>query len=289
MMSTSSAPPPTSPSAGVVVADERLARAHAATRSSEAAWISASDLMRESAAKVLEVDEPAAELLPQRGLYRGEVIAVTGSTYLMLSILARPSRQRCWCVVVGLPGLGLAAAREAGVDLDRLVLIPHPGERWAQIVATLLDAFDVVVVCPSAPVTAATARKLSAVARRQSTVLIVTQPGDVVAGGNEGSARRSADHHFQGVRWHLRVVAQQWEGLQDGNGHLQVRRLKIEIAGKSAGVRRTTTVWLPGSAGRVEPTVVPVATTAASPRSSVTDTSPVSAGLDAATVQQKVG
>jgi hypothetical protein len=186
--------------------------------------------------------------------------------------------------------LGLAAAREAGVDLDRLVLIPHPGERWAQIVATLLDAFDVVVVCPSSPVTASTARKLSAIARRQSTVLVVNQPGDIVAGGSENSAHQSADNHFQGVRWHLRVVAQRWEGLQDGSGYLQVRCLKVEVAGKSAGVRRTTTVWLPGDVSQADPmVVVPAATTAVSPRPSVTDASLTSAGLDGAATQRKVG
>ncbi|MEX2563084.1 MAG: hypothetical protein WD358_07485 [Nitriliruptoraceae bacterium] len=258
------------------------------TRSSQTAWISASDLLRESAANVLEIDEPVAGLLPQGGLYRGEAIAVTGSTSLMLSMLARPSRQRCWCVVVGLPGLGLAAAREAGVDLERLVLIPHPGERWAQIVATLLDAFDVVVACPSSPVTASTARKLTAVARRQSTVLVVHHPGGIVAGGNKSSAHRHADHHFQGVRWHLRVVAQQWEGLQDGSGYLQARRLKIELVGKSGGVRHTTTVWLPGNIGHVDPTVGQATMAAASPSLAVTDTSLVSTGLDGAATQRKV-
>lgn len=207
-----------------------------------AGWVSASDLLAASSAGILEVDEPVASLFAQAGPRRGDVGVVAGSSSLLLAILARPSRQGRWCVVVGAPGLGLAAAGEAGVELARLVLIPHPGRRWEQVVAALLDTFEVVVACPPEPVAAATARRLAAITRRQRAVLIVNQPE-----GARFEDARFEGARVEGARWRLRVVGQQWQGIADGGGHLQARRLDVEIVAKTPAVRRTTTIWLPSA------------------------------------------
>lgn len=206
----------------------------------KAGWMSASDLLAQTDAEIVDIDEPVASLFAKGGPRRGDIGVVVGSTSLILMALARPSRQGRWCAVVGATGLGLAAAHEAGVDLARLVLIPHPGSRWEQIVAALLDTFAVVVTCPPEPVAATVARRLAAITRRQQAVLIVSQRGEV---------------RFEGARWWLRVVSQQWQGIEDGSGHLRSRQLDVEVVAKTPAVRRTTTIWLPGNPVQMVPVV----------------------------------
>ncbi|MDQ2826290.1 MAG: hypothetical protein M3Y04_04945, partial [Actinomycetota bacterium] len=90
---------------------------------------------------------PALEsLLPGGGLRRGSVVTVGGSTgggstSLALSLLAAVSAQGSWCAAVGLPALGLAAAAEMGVALDRFPVVASPGRGsgaggWAWVVAS---------------------------------------------------------------------------------------------------------------------------------------------------------
>jgi len=63
---------------------------------------------------VLPVDGLLADLLPSRGLDRGSTVVVTGSTGLVLGLLAEASRSGGWVALVGLPGLGVLAASSWG-------------------------------------------------------------------------------------------------------------------------------------------------------------------------------
>lgn len=78
---------------------------------------------------VLEVDASLAALLPRGGLRRGETVTVVGSTSLALTLLSRAPGERAWCAIGGVPTLGLAAAAEAGLDLERLALVARPMQR----------------------------------------------------------------------------------------------------------------------------------------------------------------
>src|SRR5262249_38820437 len=95
----------------------------------------------------LPVLDALTPLLPDAGLRGGAGVAGGGvaATARALALAAGPSAAGSWVAVVGVPSLGLAAAGELGVALDRLVLVapPAPGE-WATVAATLVDAFDVV-------------------------------------------------------------------------------------------------------------------------------------------------
>ena len=74
---------------------------------------------------------------------------VTGATSLALALAAGASQAGSWVAAVGLGSLGLVAAAELGVALDRLVLVADPGRErtgWASVVAALVDGFDVVLV-----------------------------------------------------------------------------------------------------------------------------------------------
>ncbi|PLS74761.1 MAG: hypothetical protein CYG61_10595, partial [Actinobacteria bacterium] len=121
---------------------------------------------------------PALEgLFPGGGVRRGSTVAVAGSTSLALAVLAGPSAAGSWCAAVGLPALGLLAAAEMGMALDRLALVPAPGSEWPTVVAAMLDALDVVVVGTGTGegrrVRPADARRLVARARERGAVLVV--------------------------------------------------------------------------------------------------------------------
>ena len=178
---------------------------------------------------------PALEgLLPDRGLRRGSTVAVSGSTSLALALLAAPSAAGSWCAAVGLPSLGLVAAAELGVALERFPLVARPGGEWPAVVAALLEAVDVVLLCPPPHVRTADARRLVARARERGAVLVVT-----------GSTGLPAD-----VR--LTVASAEWEGIGRGHGRLRARRMAVVASGRGAAAReRRVSLWLPGPAGTV--------------------------------------
>jgi len=174
---------------------------------------------QETGERPLPVLPPLAPLLPQGGLRRGSTVVVQESPALLLALLAGPSQAGSWCAVVGMPALGLVAAAEAGVVLDRLPLVPAPGADWATVVAALLDALDLVVVAPRGRVRDGDARRLAARARQRGSVLVAF---GVRAGGWEGADL-----------W-LTVGDTRWEGLGAGHGHLRGRLTEVR---SSASIR----------------------------------------------------
>ncbi len=137
--------------------------------------------------ELLPVPQALAELFPEGGVRRGSTITVSGSSSLVLALLAEVSQHQGWCAEVGSPLLGSAAAAEAGVELERFVRVAEPGEQWPSVVASLLEAFDIVVIHPPPRAREADMRRLSARARERSAVLLVT-------GNWEGCSVRSHGH-----------------------------------------------------------------------------------------------
>ena len=184
---------------------------------------------------VLPVLEPLQPLLPD-GLRRGSTVAVGDSTSLALALLAGPSGNGSWAAAVGVSSLGLAAAAELGVALDRLVVVADPPpESWATVVAALVDALDVVLLRARRRVSVGDARRLIARARERGAVLVML--GD--------SWPEAPD-----VR--LSITSAEWKGIGDGYGHLQARRVMIESSGRRAAARtRRVELWLPAAGGGV--------------------------------------
>lgn len=89
-----------------------------------------------------------ASLLPEGSLYAGSVYQVHDSMSLLQAMLAGPSLAGGWCAVVGMPNFGIEAAAAAGIDLDRLLLVPHPGERWWPALSTLVETVPAIAVRP---------------------------------------------------------------------------------------------------------------------------------------------
>jgi len=203
--------------------------------------------LRDGRREPLPVVPAIAPLLPSGALRPGTVISVTGSTSLALTLLAGASQAGAWCAAVGLPGLGLVAAGEHGIALDRLVLVDAPGDAWATVVATLVEALDVVLVRPAQRRSESDVRRLSARVRERESVV-------VAIGEWSGSDVRLAQTRCR------------WEGLGPGHGHLRARRVEVQVTGRGAAARpRTAVLWLPGPGGGAEPIVAPAVSPVVAP------------------------
>jgi hypothetical protein len=186
--------------------------------------------------QVLPVPEPFRPLLPWAGLRRGSTVSVTatgvgGGTSLALALVAAASQAGSWTAAVDLPSLGLVAAEEAGVALERLVLVAAPERSaWGSVVAALVDGFDLLLLhATRGGIRQVDTRKLVARARERGAVLVQLGPGW------ESEADLS-----------LRIAAARWEGLDDGYGHLLARRVVLEVSGRGAAARpRRHELWLP--------------------------------------------
>jgi hypothetical protein len=165
---------------------------------------------------------------------------------LLLALLAEASRSGSWCAVVGLPTLGVAAAAEVGIALDRFALVPTPGPDWPTVVAALLDGFDIVVVqgprtraSEASAISSAIASRLAARARQRGGVLVPY-----------GS--------WPAVDLALDAVAPVWHGIEAGRGRLRGRQLTVTARGRgAASAPRVTHLWLPLPTGAL-PVVEPL-------------------------------
>ena len=193
----------------------------------------------------LPVATAFADLLPGAGLRRGATVSigaaagVGGATSLALALVAEASQHGSWVAAVGVPSLGLVAADELGVALERLVLVAAPErDAWGGVVAALVDGFDLVVLqAGRTGVRTTDARRLVARARERGAVLLQLGPG-----------------WPEGADVQLEVTRARWEGLDHGHGHLQARKVRVRGGGRGeATTPRQVDLWLPGPDGEVSP------------------------------------
>lgn len=183
--------------------------------------------------EALPVTSELASVLPWGSLRRGSTLAVHDSTSLLLALLAEATVAGSWAAVVGMPNLGLAAASELGVRLDRLALVPRPGDRFADVVAALLDGMDLVAVASAGgqQSTSRLRQRLSARARHRRAVLLSFGP-------------------WPGADVTLRYTAGQWSGADDGSGYLRSRHAAVHVDGRGAAARPVRAeLRLPGVGG----------------------------------------
>ena len=180
---------------------------------------------------VLPVIPALQGLLP--GLRRGSVVAAGPWSLLCLALAAGASVAGAWCAVVGLPQLGVAAAAGAGLDPDRMLLIADPGTGWPQVVASLLDGCELVLLCPPDRPPAQVRRRIEATARRFGGVLVVAEEWD-------------------GAQARLSIAQQEWTGIGTGHGRLRARRVQVVADGRGGAAQpRSRWLWLPGPDGSV--------------------------------------
>jgi hypothetical protein len=198
------------------------------------------------AGRLLPVPPALAPLFPDGALRRGTTTTVSGSpghgaTTLALALLAAASQSGSWCAAVGLVDPGVVAAAELGVDLRRVVFVPHPGTGWAEAAGDLLPGVDVVLVHPPGRARQTAARQLAARARERQAALIVLV--------------EQANAWPEGGDLALAVGAVEWEGVGRGHGHLAGRRAEVRVSGRrSAGRAAECSLWLPARSGVVAAT-----------------------------------
>jgi len=96
----------------------------------------------------LPTADALAPLLPGGAIRAGGTYSVPESVLLAQTMLQAASAAGAWCAVVGVPSFGVEAAAAAGIDLDRLVLVPDPGDQWLAVTAALADVAQIVLTRP---------------------------------------------------------------------------------------------------------------------------------------------
>jgi hypothetical protein len=195
------------------------------------------------AGRTLPVPAPLAPLFPSGSLRRGTTTVVSGqpghgATTLALALLGAASAAGSWCAAVGLPDPGVVAAAGLGLDLRRVVFVPHPGPGWAEAAGDLLSGVDAVLVRPPGRARLPAARHLIARARDRQAALVVLLEG--------------AGSWPEGGDLSLAVGAVEWEGVGRGHGYLRGRRAEVRVSGRRAAGRVTDcSLWLPADSGAV--------------------------------------
>jgi hypothetical protein len=178
--------------------------------------------------KLIPTHPAIGKLLPGGGLQQGSVYSLDKSMMLLMTLLAPPSAAGSWCAVIGVPEFGIEAAARFGVDLERLVLVPHPGDQWLAVTAAIADVVDVVVARPPSRASdSAVARLASRLRQRKSTLLMMGAWPQSEAMISLGESR--------------------WHGIGDGQGHLAAREVTVTVTSKSAARPRSARLWLPDS------------------------------------------
>jgi hypothetical protein len=188
--------------------------------------------------RTLPVLQPLDAILP--AIQRGTTVGTTGQAdvSLALALAAGPSAEGAWVGVAGLPELGIRAAAEMGIALERLVIVRGDAP-WIEVLAAMIDGFDVVLIGPAVGrVAPGAVRRLQARAQQRGAVLITA-----------GSSPFAADLQ-------LSSHEQQWVGLGAGHGVATGRHVCVELGGRRVprGVSRPgrITIWLPDATGRAE-------------------------------------
>ena len=186
--------------------------------------------------RTLPVHESLTELLPC--IQRGSTIACGGgaAVSLALALASAPSCEGAWIGVAGLPELGIRAAADMGVALERLVMVtdPQPVGAWVDVLAAMIDGFDVLLVGRRVGRLASGAvRRLQARAQSRGVVMLTI-----------GVPALGADLR-------LTVDDEQWVGLGNGHGVACGRRVGVEIGGRRMPRSRRATLWLPDANGRL--------------------------------------
>ena len=190
------------------------------------------------AVQVLPVISPLTTLLPH-ALVRGRggrSRRGRGATSLASALAAGASQEGSWVAAVGVPWLGLGAAAECGIVLDRLAVVPAPERsEWATVVAALVDVIDVGARVPAA----------------------ASGDGATPAGSPPAARQRVARCCVVGATSSLTVDVRctvsdaKWSGVEHGAGHLSSRgeSRSPHPGGGARRAPRTASLWPPGPDG----------------------------------------
>jgi hypothetical protein len=187
--------------------------------------------------RILPVAGDFAALFTEGGLVRGRSLACTGpaATSLALALAAPVVAAGSWLAAIDVPTIGLDAASEFGVALERVVAVctgdqpDQQAARWPDVVAAAADGFDLLLTKVPAGISPSAVRKVAVRLRQRDVVMLVLgDPGPLSCDGVLDSG------------------AAEWTGLGNGHGHLRHRELVVEAAGRRLHGRRRCRLALPG-------------------------------------------
>ncbi len=191
--------------------------------------------------RTLPTSPECADLFAEGALVRGRVLSCTGaaSTTVALRLVAAAVKAGGWMAVIDVPMLGLDAASELGIALERVVSITTSNgadagevdaEVWADVVAAAADGFEVLVTRVPAGIRLATARRVATRLQQRGVVLVVLgDPGALVCDGVVDSG------------------GQVWGGVGAGWGRLEHRSVEVTATGRRLPGQRCRTFEFPAS------------------------------------------
>ena len=187
--------------------------------------------------RTLPTSPECADLFAEGALVRGRVLSCVGpaSTTVALRLVAAAVEAGGWMAVIDVPMLGLDAASELGIALERVVSITSSreggvadAEVWADVIAAAADGFEVLVTRVPADVRPATVRKVATRLQQRGVVLVVLgDPGPLVCDGVVGSG------------------GQVWSGVGAGWGRLKHRSVEVTATGRRLPGQRCRTMEFP--------------------------------------------
>ncbi|MEM9039795.1 MAG: hypothetical protein AAGD33_07860 [Actinomycetota bacterium] len=188
--------------------------------------------------RVLPVAEPLSDLFPDGGLVRGRVVACRsggGAAILPLLVASRAVADGAWLAVVDVDTIGLDAADELGLPIERIVRVSTASTpTWIDVMGAAVDGFDLVVTRVPEELRgtdrvarhgAAMVRKLMSRLQQKGSVVVVLGDPGVVPCDLELGIERSV-----------------WSGLGQGWGHLRHRSLELVSTGRRVTRPRTCSV-----------------------------------------------
>ena len=173
----------------------------------------------------LPVSPDLRAMFPEGGLVRGRTVLCGGdaAVALALRIVSQPTQAGSWLGVVGVHNIGVQAASEQGVALQRVVFVQPATSRaeWVSTVAAAADGFDVLMLEVPHGITVADARRVQTriQSRRNALVLI-------------GATQKLALQSVFQPDVVMDTTTTQWNGIERGSGHVQSREVCVTVSGR---------------------------------------------------------
>lgn len=204
--------------------------------------------------QTLPVSAELAGLFAEQALVRGRTLACVGpaATSTAMTLVAAAVAGGAWLAVVDVPTFGLDAASEAGIALERVVAVSSHDAGppiipisagipisavtavtagvivgWPDLMAAVVDGFEVVVANVPPHLPAGALRKLTTRIRRRGAVVVLL--GDVGAMACDGVIEST------GIAW---------SGLGNGFGRLSRRTVDLQASGRRLPGRHQCRVTL---------------------------------------------
>lgn len=175
--------------------------------------------------ETVDVVDHLRGVFPDRGLVRGRIVSCSGdaAVSLALQVVSRATQDGSWLAVVGVDHLGLVAAREQHVALERLVVVDTGDgvDEWVSAVGIAVEGFGIVLLNPPRGLSSRDVKRITTRIQSRRVVAVCVD-----------SPRRIANGHglVPDVALHTTTVA--WHGIGEGAGHVRSREVCVEVSGR---------------------------------------------------------